>query len=204
MIYGSFAAKILGVPAVVNAIAGMGFIFSSKKKLAFFLKPLMTLFFRFIFNSPNSRLILQNSDDFNFMEKIAHVHGNNLRLIPGAGVDIENYIKVEMSKSDPIAMLASRMIWDKGIGEFVNAARALKTAGCDARFVLVGAPDGENPLSITENELRKWQQEGVIEWWGIAWTCRVCSPKPEFFVCRHTMVRVSLKYCSKQWLLKDL
>ena len=163
----------------------------------------MTLFFRFIFNSPNSRLILQNSDDFNFMEKIAHVHGNNLRLIPGAGVDIENYIKVEMSKSDPIAMLASRMIWDKGIGEFVNAARALKTAGCDARFVLVGAPDSENPLSITENELMKWQQEGVIEWWGIAWTCR-CALQSQSFVCRHTMVRVSLKYCSKQWLLKDL
>ena len=192
------------MPAVVNAIAGMGFIFSSKKKLATFLKPLMTLFFRFNFNSANSTLILQNLDDLNFMEKIAHVHGNNLRLIPGAGVDIENYIKVEMSKSDPIAMLASRMIWDKGIGEFVNAARALKTAGCDARFVLVGAPDGENPLSITENELRKWQQEGVIEWWGHRMTCRVCSPKPEFFVCRHTMVRVSLKYCSKQWLLKDL
>ena len=57
----------------------------------------------------------------------------------------------------------------------MNAARALKTVGCDARFVLVGAPDGENPLSITENELRKWQQELARNGGGIAWTCRVCS-----------------------------
>lgn len=60
-------------------------------------------------------------------------------------------------------MLASRLLWDKGVGEFVEAARML---ACRARFVLVGAPDPHNPASVTEDDLRVWREEGAIEWWG--------------------------------------
>jgi glycosyltransferase involved in cell wall biosynthesis len=58
------------------------------------------------------------------------------------------------------------MLWDKGVGEFVNAAKLLKQEGVEARFVLVGKGDSENPASISNSQLNKWDELGVVEWWG--------------------------------------
>ena len=66
----------------------------------------------------------------------------------------------------PVVMLAGRMLWDKGVGIFVEAARRLRAAGAKARFVLVGIIDPSNPASVAREQIEKWAAEGAIEWWG--------------------------------------
>ncbi len=166
VIYGSLAASLAGVPSRVNALGGLGFVFSSRKNLAKFLKPILMSIFRFIFNDVNSKLILQNRDDFALMTEQAGVSFDRIRLISGAGVNLDQYVPTKIHSGVPIIMLASRMIWDKGIGEFVNAAEILHAQGISARFVLVGESDPENPSSISTRQLKKWNDSGLVEWWG--------------------------------------
>jgi glycosyltransferase involved in cell wall biosynthesis len=107
-------------------------------------------------------VIVQNPDDAEALARMG-VDRARIRLIPGAGVDTERFSPRPEPEGVPVVMLASRLLWDKGVGEFVEAARRLKGRG---RFVLVGAPDPHNPASVTEADLRAWREEGVIEWWG--------------------------------------
>ena len=166
VIYGSIAARLAGVPAIVNALGGLGFIFSSQKRLACILRPVLLFLFQLIFTRANSRLILQNSNDVELLVNKAWLCEKNLVLIPGMGYDPEKFYVSKITTETPIAMLVSRMIWDKGVGDFVQAAKSLKAEGLSARFVLVGMPDPENPSSITKKQLKKWDKEGDIEWWG--------------------------------------
>ena len=66
----------------------------------------------------------------------------------------------------PTVVLTARMLWDKGVGEFVEAARLLRAKGIKARFLLVGAPDPLNPSTVPEDTLRGWNTEGIVEWLG--------------------------------------
>jgi glycosyltransferase involved in cell wall biosynthesis len=166
VIYGSLAASLAGISARVNALAGLGFVFSSKKNLARFLKPILMRVFRFIFNDTHSKLILQNQDDFSLMTELVGVKYDRVCLIRGAGVNLDQYSPTKLPPGVPIIMLASRMLWDKGVGEFVNAAKALQGQNISARFVLIGDSDSENPTSISGRQLKKWNDSGVIEWWG--------------------------------------
>jgi len=166
VIYGSIASQILGRSCRVNALGGLGFIFSSKRLVTSFLRPILIAVFRLIFNTPNSRLILQNVDDKTLITEQAGVDQRKVRLIQSAGVDVKEYTDTGLPQGIPIVMLASRMLWDKGVGEFVEAARLLKKQGVIARFTLVGDPDDENPSSVPREQLQKWNDSGIIEWWG--------------------------------------
>jgi len=166
VIYGSLAAKLVGVPSRVNALGGLGFIFSSNRLLARLLRPILLGLFRFFFNDPHSRLILQNQNDLILVTERARVDQRGVRLIRSAGVDLDQYIALDIPSGLPLVMLASRMLWDKGVGEFVEAARALQVQGIHARFVLVGEPDAENPSSVSKAQLHEWNKSGVVEWWG--------------------------------------
>ncbi len=166
VIYGSLAAKLLGVPARICALGGLGFIFSSELLLARLLRPLLLFPFRFIFNDPRSRLILQNQDDLHLLVKSAYVDSSRIRIIRGAGVDLNDYVYCDLPTGIPVVMLASRMLWDKGVGEFVRAANIIKEKGIVARFVLVGEPDTENPSTVSTKQLNEWHKTGIVEWWG--------------------------------------
>ncbi len=166
ILYGSFAAKIAGVPAIVNAPVGMGYVFSSKQLKARILKPLVILAYRFLLNPSNGLTVFENPDDREFFSKLGIVSLSRTRLIRGAGVDMQKFAATDETDEIPIIILAARMLWDKGIGEFVEAARLLRKQSIKARFVLVGAPDMDNPEAIEESQLEAWQNEGVIEWWG--------------------------------------
>ena len=166
VIYGSLAARLLCIPCKVNALGGLGFIFSSKRILANFLKPIILSVFRLIFNDHRNRLILQNGNDWNLVVKKAGVDQRNVRLIRSAGVNLDEYAETAIPKGTPIVILASRMIWDKGIGEFVTAANLIREQGINARFVLIGEPDIENPSSVPREKLLQWNNAGVVEWWG--------------------------------------
>ena len=160
VLYGSVAARRAGVNGVVNAMAGLGYVFSSPDIKARLARPLVGAAFRTLLERPGSRLIVQNRDD------ARHIGVRNAVVIPGSGVDLEAFSVWPEPAGVPLVVLPARMLRDKGVVEFVEAARALKSRGVPGRFALVGAPDEENPAFIPEAHLRAWQAEGSVEWWG--------------------------------------
>lgn len=166
VLYGSFAAFIVRNTAVVNALAGMGFLFTSGSRQAIILRVVVSRLFRFLFNAGRNLLILQNPDDVAMLVNGDIVKAERVRLIKGSGVDIQRFAPTPEAQSTPVVMLPSRMLWDKGVGEFVEAARILRARGVVARFVLVGHGDADNPASISEIQLKAWHDSEVVEYWG--------------------------------------
>jgi glycosyltransferase involved in cell wall biosynthesis len=165
ILYGSLAAWISGVPVAVNAFAGLGYAFTDetrRKSMAhrFLCRALTTLL-----RLSQSVVIFQNKDDRELLLEEGVVEIQQTRIIPGSGVDTKRFDVRPSAEECPIVMLASRMLWDKGIGEFVEASRRLKQNGLAARYVLVGRCDEHNPAAIEPTQLRQWVEEGVVEWW---------------------------------------
>ena len=167
VLYGSLAAWLTGVPVVINALAGMGYLFGSGKAGGrTVIKKLVSFVFQFLFQRKNSKVIVQNPDDRELLMQAIHTPADRITLIKGAGVDVRLFFPYSHSEKKIVIVLVARMLWDKGIGEFVKAAGSLTEKGIKARFVLVGAPDFGNPEAIAEEQLQQWQGNGVIEWWG--------------------------------------
>jgi glycosyltransferase involved in cell wall biosynthesis len=166
VLYGMLAARVAGVPAVVNAITGMGHVFSPVHG-APLLGRLIAALYRFVLRHRNMRVIFQNVE-----QRAEFVDGGALRpdeavLIRGSGVDTSLFAPARVRRTGtPVVMMVSRMLVTKGVGEFVAAAGRLRADGVDARFVLVGEPDPDNPGSIAEAQLRAWAASGAVEYWG--------------------------------------
>lgn len=164
-LYGSLAARIARVPGVINALPGLGLVFSSGSLKARSMRACILLAFRMLLNRPGAVLILQNPDDVVRLTQAA-LQPHRVRLIRGSGVDLKRYAPSAEPAGKPIVLLASRMLWEKGVGEFVEAAAMLRASGATARFVLVGDSDGENPAAIPPSQLKRWNADGIVEWWG--------------------------------------
>ena len=179
VIYGSIAARRAHVPVVINAMAGLGFLFSSGQWLARVLRPIIRVVFKVLLNNKRTTVILQNPDDVDALCGSGTVSRNRIRLILGSGVDTDVYHFQPEAEGVPIVLLASRLLWDKGVGEFVEAARKIRADGVNVRFVIAGEGDDENPNSIGADQLLKWSEEGVVECWGR------CSNMPKVFEESH-------------------
>lgn len=165
ILYGSLAAWISGVPVVVNAFAGLGYAFTDEKRRGSMTHVYLRRALKILVRLSKSVVILQNKDDRDLLFDEGVIEIQHTRIIPGSGVDTKTF-DVRLSVEEcPIVMLASRMLWDKGIGEFVEAARRLKQNGVLARYVLVGRCDEHNPAAIEPAQIRRWVQEGLVEWW---------------------------------------
>jgi len=164
VVLGGLAAKLAGVPARVFAVAGLGHVFIDSglknrlTRIAF--KGLLPLLV-----SANSRVIVQNPDDQAHLGISGGVR-RRLVLIAGAGVDLERFQARPEPSGEVAVVLPSRMIWTKGIGEFVEAACRLRTAGVRARFLLAGDSDPGNPAAIPHEQLTAWTADGSVEWLG--------------------------------------
>ena len=167
VVYGSLAAKAVGVPAVINAITGLGTAFGRPGLRGSALRWGLTVACRAAFAGRRTRVIFQNPDDLTWFVRRGVVASERALLIRGAGVDVNRFRPAPGPAGAPIVMLASRLLWDKGVGEFVEASRRLKESGLACRFVLVGVPDDENPNSIPLEVIRGWQAESIVEWWGL-------------------------------------
>lgn len=161
VLYGSIAARLVGVPAVINAITGTGHLFSADNLRLGLLTGVVRCALRFLLRG--SFVAVQNADDAALVRGLG---ANRVSLIRGSGVDPAVFAPAEPPGPPPTVMLASRLLWEKGVGVFVDAARMLQQKGVDARFVLVGAPDPDNRGSVPEQLLKAWQADGVVEWWG--------------------------------------
>ena len=164
VIYGSFVAKLMQIRKVVNSITGMGFLFTNDARNFRMLQRLIRK--AYYFSLKNTHIIFQNSDDLEELQREFHMDPSNVFLIPGSGVDVKRFRPNYKGGNHPVVLLASRMLKDKGVYEFVEAARELVSRGVMARFILVGAPDPGNPTSLSENELKNLEKTNVIEWWG--------------------------------------
>lgn len=181
VLYGSLAAWLARSPGVVNAMAGMGFVFTSGNAVARLLRAAVSQVFRWLLNHGRNLLILQNPDDAALLTSTRLVDPSRIRLIRGSGVDIGHFRPLPEPQGETVVMLASRMLWDKGVGEFVEAARLLRAQEVKARFVLVGDGDDSNPASIPHAQLEAWSASGVVEWWGR------CSDMPAAFAQAHVI-----------------
>jgi len=165
MVYGSFIARLLGVPAVVNAVSGLGYSFINKGVRAKISRAVLMIFSHFGFNHANLKFIFQNPDDLKAYVDCKLTSDDKAILIKGSGVDINKFVPMMEPSGAPLVLMASRMLWDKGVGEFVASARLVKQH-CDVRFILVGDVDVGNPSNISNLQLKRWVEEGVVEWWG--------------------------------------
>ncbi|UXY14473.1 glycosyltransferase family 4 protein [Chitiniphilus purpureus] len=166
VIYGSIAAWVTGVPAVVNALAGLGFVFASESWQARLLRWPVKALFKWALSRPGGRLILQNEDDAALFRQAGLAPSGAIRLIRGSGVDPQVYPALPPAPGVPVVMLPARLLRDKGVYEFVDAARLLRQRGIAARFALVGDPDRENPAAVSAEQCAAWVAEGVVEAWG--------------------------------------
>jgi len=168
-LYGAIAAFLTGVPATVNALAGLGHIFIDRGVKAWIMRFFVKAAFRLALKRKSAITIFQNSDDRGLLIKMKLVEPENAVMIKGSGVDISLFTPPQQElpgNETPIALLSSRMLMTKGVGDFVEAARMLKERKVNVRMVLAGAPDPHNPASIPLSQLEKWDKEGAVEYWG--------------------------------------
>ncbi len=167
IIYGSLAAHLAGIPRVVNAPVGMGFLYAGSSARSRALRPIAQVALKAFLNPGGSAVVFENSDDLAMLTSNGFVRPQDATLIRGAGINLDAFAPAPEPPGSIVITLTARMLWDKGIGEFVEAARMLRAkAGLDVRFQLVGAPDPSNPASISEATLEAWQSDGVVTWLG--------------------------------------
>lgn len=166
VLLGGLVARLAGVPAVVAAVSGLGFVFMARGTKAAVRRWLVGALYRVALGHRNVKVIFQNADDLRRLAKVAHLPAAKVAMIRGSGVDLARYAYVPLPGGVPVVVLAARLLADKGVLEFVQAARLLRQRGCNARFVLVGTVDTANPTSFTDADVSAWVHDGVVEWWG--------------------------------------
>jgi glycosyltransferase involved in cell wall biosynthesis len=166
--YGSLAARLAGVKARIVAVTGLGYVFISGGLWARLLRIPLRWLSRRAMGGVGARLIVQNETDLRYFVNGALVTRDHARLIQGSGVDCARFHpRREARTPGPLrVLLAARLLWDKGIGEFVQAAQCLRAGGRDIHFILAGEPDPGNPASIPPSTVRSWVAAGILRWVG--------------------------------------
>lgn len=164
-IYGSLAARRAGVKGIVNSITGRGYVFLGADVRARLLRGTVHSLYRLAFRPKNVRAIFENRTDRAYFIEHRLIDDDRTRLIESSGVDETTFRVRPEPDGVPVIMMASRMLWDKGVEELVEAARRIG-APEKARVVLVGDPDEGNPNAIPRSRLAAWHAEGIVEWWG--------------------------------------
>jgi glycosyltransferase involved in cell wall biosynthesis len=165
VLYGSLAARREKIAAIVNSITGLGYIFLRAGWRGRMLRAFILPFYRLALRHKNVRVIFENEDDQNIFLKYHLIESSQTSIIEGVGVDVEKFKARPEVDGTPLVVMPSRLLWDKGVGVFVEAARRLRE-GNRMRFALVGMPDPGNPASIDPTQLQKWISDGVVEHWG--------------------------------------
>jgi len=163
VLYGSMAARVVGVPRVVNALAGMGWVFTASSPTARVLSPAVRAALARALR--RGIVIVQNPDDEALVGRLG-VNGDAIARIAGSGVDLDTFVRTAEPAGPPVVLFPARLLRDKGVGEFVEAARRLRAEGAAARFLLAGDPDPVNPSAISQDVLSSWIAEGVVEHLG--------------------------------------
>jgi len=166
VLYGSLLASLLRVPATVNALSGLGHVFSATGFIARARRFVVRGLYKLALNVKNSKVIVQNPDDLRELVGRGIIAASQAELIRGSGVDLAAFHPALEPVSRPVVVLPARMLRDKGIAEFVGAARQVHAAGVAAKFLLAGGLDPENPGHVSQGEIARYTQTGDVQWLG--------------------------------------
>ena len=173
VLLGGIAAWLCGIRRVVNAIVGGGYAMTSDSFRMRVLRPILKLALRLLLNPVGSKVVFENIDDLDEFVHTKQVTRAAAVLIKGSGVDPAPYETDGHKEDPPIVLLGARLLWDKGIGEFVEAATLLRARDVNARFVVAGDTDPGNRACIDRQTLDHWREAGTVELWGF------CKNMPE-------------------------
>ena len=176
-IYGAMAAAMNGLPTVPN-VSGLGRVFIRRSPLTWLVKQL----YRFTF-ARAARVFFQNREDLELFVRIGLVSAGKSERLPGSGVDLARFAPVQQAAHNPVLLpqvkegwlagserlvflLVARLLWDKGVGEYVEAARKVRQKYPAAEFRLLGFLDVQNPSAIPRAQVEAWVEEGVVNYLG--------------------------------------
>lgn len=166
---GSLAARLARVPAIVNAVAGLGFVFSSSAVYARLLRPAVKAALRLSLSGERQRLIVQNGVDRDLLVGRQLVDARRVRLIRGSGVNVRRFRPAAGPARRRAALrvlLATRLLWDKGVGLFAETARHFAREENEVEFLIAGTDDPGNPNSVPRDVIESWEREGLVDFLG--------------------------------------
>ena len=175
VLFGGILGRLLKIPMMVSYITGLGFLFTSNKQMASVVRVLAKFLYRFALAAQHQRVVCENYDDSKIVARVAMLSSNNISIISGAGIDLSICPVRTIPQGTPAVVMAARLLRDKGVFEFVAAARLLKQLGITVEFYLAGEPDHGNPSTITIEQLSTWEDEGIVQLLGY------CSDIPDLF-----------------------
>lgn len=163
-LYGGIAARFAPVKGVVAALAGLGYVFMSNGHKVRVVRKVVVQLLKFSFSKKSLLVIFQNPDDKNLMVRLGVISEAKTRLIRGSGVSLSEYpFTPEPAHETVVVTFASRLLFDKGIQEYVDAAAILKARGVNASFQIIGNLDLDNPTNVTSEQLSEWGDISNIE-----------------------------------------
>jgi glycosyltransferase involved in cell wall biosynthesis len=162
-LYGGVIARLTRVPRVVSALSGLGSLFVHNNLWYRFLRFLLYPIYRLALNHPNQRVIVQNKDDAKVLLRWGVLNSKKIRLLKGSGIKLEEFVQLDEPDGIPVVCFVGRLLRDKGVYDFVSAARLLKKRSVQARFYLVGDLDLKNPTGLNIEDLNNLKKEGIVE-----------------------------------------
>ncbi|CCD36807.1 Lipid carrier :UDP-N-acetylgalactosaminyltransferase /Alpha-1,3-N-acetylgalactosamine transferase PglA, Putative glycosyltransferase [Candidatus Paraburkholderia kirkii UZHbot1] len=163
-IYGSIAAMLARVPSIA-VTTGLGYTFIQKSRAAQIVKRL----YRFAFRFPREIWFLNQDDHVAFVHENLLAHPNRARGLHGEGVDLDEFAFTPLpARENFVFILIGRLLWDKGVAEYVEAARRLKARFPHARFQLLGPVGVDNPSAISRTDVAQWEADNIVEYLGEA------------------------------------
>jgi glycosyltransferase involved in cell wall biosynthesis len=166
VILGGLVARWLRVPALVSAVSGLGYVFTANGPVASLRRWVVGRIYAWALGHHNQTVIFQNPDDRDILVAAAGLSSTKIEMIRGSGVDLKQYAVVPETSGVPVVLFPARLLADKGIFEFVQAAILLGARGVSARFALAGMVDTANPSSVSQLQLDELVASGVVEHWG--------------------------------------
>lgn len=168
VLYGGVVSRFLTIPKKVFYITGLGYIFVSRGLKGFIVKKLVKTLYKLAISGKKNSVITENIYDKKLINSLNAVNNNQIKIIRGAGVDLSSYCYQEESNADLIVSMACRLLRDKGVFEYIEAAKILKQKLPNVEFELYGDIDIHNPASLTSDDVEKIKKDGFIKVYGFS------------------------------------
>lgn len=180
VIYGSLAAYFTGVPKIYSMVTGLGYIYSGQSFKQLALQAITKRLYRWSLAS-NQVVFFQNNDDQQLFRQARILQATSRSvLLAGSGIDSSQFVPVPLPQA-PVFVLIARLIWEKGIQQFAEAAQQLKTRYPQVRFCVIG-PIEQSPSAIPEAQIRHWHEQGIFEYLGATRDVRPYLAQASVFV----------------------